>query len=56
MQDGTGTTTYSYDRMGRLTQAAQPNGTVAYAYDRDSNRTILTSPGSIAAEHATVRA
>ena len=46
MTDVTGTTTYSYDRMGRLTQAAQPNGTLAYAYDRDSNRTTLTYPGS----------
>jgi RHS repeat-associated protein len=44
MADGTGNTTYSYDGLGRLTQAAQPNGTTMYGYDLDSNRTTLGYP------------
>jgi len=46
MQDGTGTTTYAYDRLSRLTSAAQPNGTTSYGYDRDSNRTSVAYPGT----------
>ena len=44
MTDGTGSSTYTYDGLGRLTQAVQPNGTLGYAYDLDSNRTTLTYP------------
>jgi RHS repeat-associated protein len=44
MTDGTGSSTYSYDGLGRLTQAVQPNGTLGYGYDLDSNRTTLTYP------------
>jgi RHS repeat-associated protein len=44
MTDGTGTSTYSYDGLGRLTQAIQPNGTLGYVYDLDSNRTTLSYP------------
>ncbi len=49
MTDGTGSSTFSFDGLGRLTQAVQPNGTVGYGYDLDSNRTTLTYPtvGSI---------
>src|SRR2546428_10357773 len=52
MCDGTGSTTYSYDGLSRLTQAAQPNGTLAYGYDLDSNRTTLTYPGSSTVTYA----
>src|ERR671930_1566172 len=44
MSDGTGSSTYSYDGLGRVTQATQPNGTIAYGYDLDSNRTTLSYP------------
>jgi RHS repeat-associated protein len=44
MTDGTGTSTYTYDGLGRLTQAVQPNGTLGYGYDLDSNRTTLAYP------------
>ncbi|MDP9281379.1 MAG: DUF6531 domain-containing protein, partial [Chloroflexota bacterium] len=33
MTDGTGPSTYTYDGLGRLTQAVQPNGTLGYGYD-----------------------
>jgi YD repeat-containing protein len=44
MSDGTGSSSYFYDGLGRLTQAVQPNGTLGYGYDLDSNRTTLAYP------------
>ena len=37
-------TTYTYDDLNRLTQAAAPNGTVVYGYDLLRNRASLTYP------------
>jgi RHS repeat-associated protein len=46
MVDGTGTTTYSYDNVYRLTSAAFPGSrTVSYGYDDASRRTSTTYPG-----------
>jgi RHS repeat-associated protein len=45
MADGTGTTTYSYDSLNRLT--SQTNGAgqmISYGYDLDNNLTSLTYP------------
>jgi RHS repeat-associated protein len=44
MVDVTGTSSYAFDGLGRLTQAVQPGGTIGYGYDLDSNRTTLTYP------------
>ena len=45
MTDGTGTTTYSHDSLGRLTGASNPNGpTVGYGYDLVGNETSITYP------------
>ncbi len=43
--DTTGTTSYAYDNLYRLTQVVYPSGvpvTVTYAYDRMGNRTAMT--------------
>jgi YD repeat-containing protein len=45
-------TGYSYDGIGRLSQAALPDGTVrAYGYDADSNRTSITNNGATTATY-----
>jgi len=45
MSDGTGTTTYAYDALYRLTGITNgANQTVGYAYDAAGNRTRLTYP------------
>jgi len=45
--DNTGTTVYTYDDVGRLTQVAYPgNKTVGYEYDAAGNRMKLTYPDS----------
>ena len=45
MSDGLGTTTWSYDNLGRLIAVTDPNGkTVKYGYDAAGNRTGLTYP------------
>ncbi len=45
--DGTGTTTYGYDALDRLTTAGTPGGTTTYTYDAAGNRLGLTiSQGS----------
>ncbi|HEY6872713.1 MAG TPA: RHS repeat-associated core domain-containing protein [Geobacteraceae bacterium] len=47
MQDGVGTTGYSYDTAGRLGSVTNPyNFTVSYTYDAAGNLTELTYPGS----------
>jgi RHS repeat-associated protein len=46
MTDGTGTTSYSYDSLGRLTTVVNGAGsTVSYGYDLGGNLTALTYPG-----------
>jgi RHS repeat-associated protein len=46
MIDGTGTSSYSYDSLGRLTNATNGAGdTTAYGYDLANNVTSLTYPG-----------
>ncbi len=46
MSDGTGTTTYSYDALHRLTADSQGGGqSVSYAYDLAGNLTSLSYPG-----------
>jgi RHS repeat-associated protein len=43
--DGTGTTSFVYDSLDRLTKMTYPDGkTVQYAYDKASNRASLTNP------------
>jgi RHS repeat-associated protein len=45
MSDGTGTTSYSYDELHRLTNDTQGDGeTIAYAHDLAGNLTQLTYP------------
>ncbi|GAA1240970.1 RHS repeat-associated core domain-containing protein [Oryzihumus leptocrescens] len=45
MRDGTGTTTTSYDSLGRLAQQTNGGGqTVVYGYDLDNQLTALTYP------------
>lgn len=42
-----GTISYSYDRLGRLTQAVYPGGAVVrYHYDANGNRTSYVVTGS----------
>ncbi len=46
MADGHGTTSWTYDRLGRVTQVGQPgSGAVAYTYDAVGNRTSVTAGG-----------
>ena len=48
MSDGTGTTTYQYDSLGRLTQTTNgANATVGYSYDLAGNLTSITYPGGV---------
>jgi RHS repeat-associated protein len=42
--DGTGTTTFTYDSLGRLTSQAAPNATVGYGYNLRDQVTTLTYP------------
>jgi RHS repeat-associated protein len=45
MQDGTGTTRYGYDSLGRLVQVTNGAGTnTTYGYDRDGNETCVSYP------------
>lgn len=47
MTDATGTTTYTYDNLGRLTATSNPlTGTVGYTYDLADRVTTLTYPGT----------
>jgi YD repeat-containing protein len=43
MTDASGTTTYSYDSMDRLTTKATPEGTLSYAYDAAGNLASMSS-------------
>jgi RHS repeat-associated protein len=43
MQDGSGTTTYSYDTLDRLTTKAAPAGTLSYGYDGAGNLASMAS-------------
>jgi uncharacterized protein RhaS with RHS repeats len=43
MQDGSGTTTYSYDSLDRLTTKAAPAGTLSYGYDSASRLASISS-------------
>ncbi len=44
--DGTGTTTFTYDSLGRLTGQAAPGGTVGYGYNLRGQVTSLTYPNN----------
>jgi RHS repeat-associated protein len=44
MTDGTGTSTWTWDSLGRLTSQHQEGGTVGYQYDLDGDLTQLTYP------------
>ena len=44
--DGTGTTTFTYDTLGRLTNQAAPGGTVKYGYNLRSQVTTVTYPNA----------
>ena len=44
MTDGTGTSTWTWDSLGRLTSQHQEGGTVSYQYDLGSDLTKLTYP------------
>jgi RHS repeat-associated protein len=43
MTDASGTTTYSYDHMDRLTSKATPEGTLRYTYDAAGNLASIAS-------------
>ncbi|MFU1796223.1 RHS repeat-associated core domain-containing protein [Paenibacillus azoreducens] len=44
--DGTGATSYAYDKLNRLTQVTRPSGqTINYTYDARGNRSTFTSSG-----------
>jgi RHS repeat-associated protein len=43
MQDGSGTTTYNYDTLDRLTTKAAPAGTLSYSYDGAGNLASMAS-------------
>jgi RHS repeat-associated protein len=43
MADGSGTTTYSYDTLDRLTTKAAPAGTLSYSYDGAGNLASMAS-------------
>jgi YD repeat-containing protein len=43
MTDASGTTTYSYDNLERLTRKATPEGTLSYTYDAAGNLATMTS-------------
>ncbi|UWZ86824.1 RHS repeat-associated core domain-containing protein [Occallatibacter riparius] len=43
MTDASGTTTYSYDSMDRLTTKATPEGTLSYTYDAAGNLASMSS-------------
>src|SRR5262249_58541432 len=46
LPDGTGTTSFSYDPLGRITQVTAPTtGSIGYSYDARGARTQLTYPG-----------
>jgi YD repeat-containing protein len=45
LSDGTGSTAFQYDALGRVTQVTAPvTGVVGYGYDPNGNRTSLTYP------------
>lgn len=47
MSDGTGTSTYTYDSLGRLTTATNGHGdTTSFAYDIAGNQTSITYPNA----------
>ncbi|MBE9918400.1 hypothetical protein G8C92_30865 [Paenibacillus donghaensis] len=44
--DGTGSTSYAYDKLNRLTKVTRPSGqTINYTYDARGNRSTFTSSG-----------
>ena len=48
MTDGTGTSTYAHDTLGRLISATSGSGgQVQYGYDLNNNTTTITYPGSL---------
>jgi RHS repeat-associated protein len=52
MIDGTGTTTYTYDTLGRLTKTTDGAGqSVSYAYDPDNEVTSVTYPDGKSETH-----
>ena len=52
VQDGTGTTSYTYDEFDRLQSVGAPGGTVAYRYDADGNRTKVIYPDTTAVNYS----
>jgi RHS repeat-associated protein len=47
MTDGTGTTTYVWDSLGRMTSSAAPGGTVGYGYDLRNFKTSIVYPNAL---------
>jgi hypothetical protein len=47
MTDPSGATTYKYDELDRLKEAAGPTGTFRYTYDGSSNRLTQTVNGAV---------
>jgi len=45
MSDGTGSTSYLYDVLNRVTSITSPEGAVAYTYDCNDNRTSIVFAG-----------
>ena len=53
MTDGTGTTSFAYDALGRMTQVQAPQtGVVGYGYDARGLRTRLSYPDSTQIQYA----
>jgi RHS repeat-associated protein len=53
MVDGTGTSSYAYDELGRVISITSPGSTVVgYRYDRDGHRTKLIYPDATAVTYA----
>ena len=52
---GTGTQSFTYDGLGRVTEGALPGLTTDYPYDRDSNRTQMTINGVDTSSRARTR-
>jgi RHS repeat-associated protein len=53
MTDASGTTSYSYDLLGRLITVTNPDDkTISYQYDANGNRTQLTDPNGVITTYA----
>jgi RHS repeat-associated protein len=53
LTDAAGTTSFTYDELGRMTQAQAPQtGTISYSYDARGQRTQITYPNNTAIQYA----